>query len=1052
MNKFYTPFKDFRWILVAFLIIFLQSSGQSVCSLTDLTVIKTPCSNNGTFTVKINFNYKETSDCFKVSGNGKDYGTFMYTKLPIIIDGLKGDCTTPYEFVITDCLDNQCTIAKELGIVCCEPKCLITELKIEKLECDSNGLFHTLLNFKHDNTSDCFNVFVNGQLLKSYFYRELPVKLGPFEGDCQTVRNFKVQDCNLKDCFGQIEMDKVCCNESCNFSDIRIEKGKCDSLNRYFAFVGFKASGVTDSFYIKANDKTFGKFAYGKSSYPIGPFEADCRTKLKILIFDAEKTHCAEDTLWGPVCCDSSQLDCKLFNLRFEKTDCDAREQFFVKINFDYLNTSDCFTVTGNGKNYGTFKYSNLPLSLGPLHGDCKTEYEFVIRDCHNELCKIENSIGKVCCDSVPEPCKIYDFTYDVSDCDENDLFNLHINFRYQNTSECFRLKVNGVNYGEFKYSQLPIVLDSLHGDCITDYKIFIQDCTKPDCSFEKSIGKICCDVNPEPCKLYNFRFETSKCDDNDYFKLHINFNYQNTSECFKLKLNGQLYGEYRYASLPLQIDSLLGDCKTEYKISIVDCKDSRCSIESLIGKVCCDSIAGCRLTDLLLEKTECNADNLFYVYLKVKGDNTSECFKVTGNGREYGEFKYTHVPIKLGPFHGDCKTNYEFVVSDCRDLHCRIEKNLGVVCCEKDCKLSGLKIERTPCTADKMFYAVLNFSYSETSDCFKVFGNGRYYGDFKYANLPIKIGPLLADCNTPYEFVVQDCHNERCKIDADLGKVCCDSIDNIFYDFELARTDCDRDSMFNIKFSFKYRDVSDSFSFYIDGMFNGIYAYSQMPITAGPLKADCHSIYKFTIVDQKDTLKKIYRYLERPCCKPNSAPCVISEIKATPISCTGPGMYSLQINFRYSGISNRFFDVYDRNGLIGYFDFNALPITILDFKKTGKDFDYIKICENDNPSCCKVAEFRSIQCLTNNPAKFDIKKVLINQTNRTLSLFSPVEFPMNLELEFFNLQGKSLELHNIERGLFEISIDMDDLADNIYFVRLKSNDDSKTYKFFKFK
>ena len=94
---------------------------------------------------------------------------------------------------------------------------------------------------------------------------------------------------------------------------------------------------------------------------------------------------------------------CELWDLQVEKTDCNHEKKFMVIINFKYKDVGECFTIKGNGKNYGNFKYNQLPVKL-TLNGDCHTEYEFVIRDCHTESCRLEYFLGKECC----EVCLLY--------------------------------------------------------------------------------------------------------------------------------------------------------------------------------------------------------------------------------------------------------------------------------------------------------------------------------------------------------------------------------------------------------------------------------------------------------------------------------------------------------------------------------------------------------------------------------------------------------------------------------------------------------------------
>ena len=45
---------------------------------------------------------------------------------------------------------------------------------------------------------------------------------------------------------------------------------------------------------------------------------------------------------------------------------CNVSGQFFVTINFDHTGASGKFKIQGNGKNYGLFEYSALPVTIGP--------------------------------------------------------------------------------------------------------------------------------------------------------------------------------------------------------------------------------------------------------------------------------------------------------------------------------------------------------------------------------------------------------------------------------------------------------------------------------------------------------------------------------------------------------------------------------------------------------------------------------------------------------------------------------------------------------------
>ena len=68
--------------------------------------------------------------------------------------------------------------------------------------------------------------------------------------------------------------------------------------------------------------------------------------------------------------------------------ECDSTTGTFdIELDALYANTSDSFDIVGNGINYGTFAYVNLPVTLTGLDADCETEYEFVIVDQDDPNC-----------------------------------------------------------------------------------------------------------------------------------------------------------------------------------------------------------------------------------------------------------------------------------------------------------------------------------------------------------------------------------------------------------------------------------------------------------------------------------------------------------------------------------------------------------------------------------------------------------------------------------------------------------------------------------------
>ena len=61
---------------------------------------------------------------------------------------------------------------------------------------------------------------------------------------------------------------------------------------------------------------------------------------------------------------------CLIYNLTATPLPCNAQDEIFVQIDFDYQNTStEGFEISGNGDNYGDFSYEDLPVQVGPFAG-----------------------------------------------------------------------------------------------------------------------------------------------------------------------------------------------------------------------------------------------------------------------------------------------------------------------------------------------------------------------------------------------------------------------------------------------------------------------------------------------------------------------------------------------------------------------------------------------------------------------------------------------------------------------------------------------------------
>ncbi len=364
-----------------------------------------------------------------------------------------------------------------LPLVLLAQDCEIGEPEATVQDCDSSGFFNVLLDFDYANVGDeGFRVQGNGNNYGNFEYEDLPVTIGPLEGDGETVYEFVVTDNQFEDCTNFTEIDPVDCGgngEDCFISELTIDDYPCeDSL--YNVYLNFEYENVSDSFKLFVDWELYGNYGYDELPLNIGPFAGDGETVYHFLVRDVEQEEdCASDANFGPVLCGEGG-ECSIRDMYATVLPCDENDEFNVLLNFEYENTGDeGFTIRGNGNNYGAFEYDDLPVELGPFPADGETEYEFEARDNQFEDCYDWTVVEPFLCDTTV---LFSNLRMDIQDC-ENQTYYLLIDFAVANPGESgFSLRGNGTGFRTFSYDDLPVKTGPLTNDEITAYYFVIAD------------------------------------------------------------------------------------------------------------------------------------------------------------------------------------------------------------------------------------------------------------------------------------------------------------------------------------------------------------------------------------------------------------------------------------------------------------------------------------------------------------------------------------------------------------------------------------------------
>ena len=100
------------------------------------------------------------------------------------------------------------------------------------------------------------------------------------------------------------------------------------------------------------------------------------------------------------------------------------------------------------------------------------------------------------------------------------------------------------------------------------------------------------------------------------------------------------------------------------------------------------------------------------------------------------------------------------------------------------------------------------------------------------------------------------------------------------------------------------------------------------------------------------------------PNCDEQVDECELGELEVGVGAYTSDSTYVIELDFEVENVGNDFFDLFVRGGeLFDFYRLNELPLRLEDFEMSGADYDFIRVCVNDNPDCCREIEFMPPGC-----------------------------------------------------------------------------------------
>ena len=470
------------------------------CEIFDAVAEPLECHNDGTYALLLDF---------QVANPGNNFFFVKYkdevvvphaalANLPLVIEHFEDDGNPAQNLEI--CINDQpgCCVEVPFESLNCPPPsdCEFSDIIAEAHDCE-DGHFLVDIAFEHTATgNEGFVIYGNGQVYGEFEYGEPFYTIGPLPGNGQ-VYEFIIKDLQNPDCKGFTHIGPIYCDDVCHIYDLEANVSDCNDEGQFYVTLNFEHSGGSnEGFKVVGNGNVYGFFDYGELPISIGPLETDLEV-LEFVVKDLMHPGCQDYvSLHTPDC--SPQNECFIADLVVDLHPCLNNGTFYVSLDFFHENTSGYFTVHGNGINYGTFSYDDLPLLVGPLVGNGSTPFEFVVSDLHHPDCHDAVEVGPVDCGTSGD-CELYNLLADPGSCYNDDTYNLWINFEVNNPSNNFYdIFLNGEHLSYHPLTHVPALIPHLgpNDDSIQVLTVCIND--NPSCcdttEFESPMCNI---VNP---------------------------------------------------------------------------------------------------------------------------------------------------------------------------------------------------------------------------------------------------------------------------------------------------------------------------------------------------------------------------------------------------------------------------------------------------------------------------------------------------------------------------------------------------------------------------
>ncbi len=731
------------------------------CQIGELIISDVECITPYYFNATIDFEHRGTGETFKIIIGDGIYGEVPYDELPYRLQRIplpSNPDATETVIGICDVQLPNCCKRTFVELPCRAAKCEFQDLSVSDLTCNEDGTYNTTLNFNFSGQATRFFLETNGGFREFFEVADLPIRLEGLPRPNNTTRD------RFFICFPEIiDTEEPCCEDAvielpcpgpvCDIRDLTVNDIQCHENGTYNATLNFNHGSGVQRFIVETGSGFRGEFNVADLPLRLEGLplrEGALRDQLFVCLPEAANSEapCCENLVIEVPC---PGADCGIRDLVIDDISCNDDGTYNATLNFNYPYGAQRFLLETAGGFRESFTLADLPLRLEGLpqaEGAARDKF-FVclpLSSSSNELCCVEQSVDLPC---STVPCMISNLQVIPSACNEEERYQLRVNFRHNQSEGKFVLGINDEQRGIYRYSDLPLLLGPFAGPLEEPLLFTVFDQNNPECRTRYQLDPFECE--PPACELGELRVYDIECQDDGTYTAMVDFSRRGAGERFYLHTRGGFRGEFGYEELPLRLENLplrpTGDgFEFEDVFEICDLSTQGCCLRRSVFLPCDDS--QCRFLDLRAEVEDCN-DQQFYIQLSFDPQGTGSLgFLAFIDGNIFGPFSYETPEVRLGPFSAGGSEVYDILLIDAVHPTCYAYMEIGPVDCETECRISEVSLVNEGCDREGRHRFLLDFEYRQPgNDFFEIF-----YGEEQLGTIPLSDLPYRFDLLFPEE------------------------------------------------------------------------------------------------------------------------------------------------------------------------------------------------------------------------------------------------------------------------------------------------------------